>query len=265
MSEENQETINEPGGEEQNVVNQQEVNQSAESTNQEGENNTHASIGNKAEHNASGYNMRHENKRLKTELEQLKRTVAGIAQQQAPVQQPQQTVRQPVNNGVPTVDQFEDPDEYIDARVQHAARNIIQQQKAMEVVEGVQNTFLERTRKFAEKCPEIFTDIQLMANKLNPMIEDAIMKNENGPAILHELSNDERMVQNINIMAQSNPIAAITQLQELSEKAKAQPNFSNAPAPIGSTEQQAPLDNKKSLSGLSQEEHNQEILKYYQY
>lgn len=163
------------------------------------------------------------------------RGVALQAQQQ-PVQQPAPQAEPEVSE--PRQDDYEDYDEYIDAKVVYKAGELFKQQQAeaeqarsLERQQQSQQTFLEKSQSFAAEHEDFQ---QVISNPSLPITGDmfeVIQASDIGPQIAYELGNnpgEAARIANLSPLLQARELT----LMEARLTAKPAPKQSSAPDPI---------------------------------
>lgn len=145
-------------------------------------------------------------------------------------------VRQP--EGPPTLDQFENYDDFLIAKAEYGFSQKQEQQRAAEASQRIKDSYNERYRKAIEKHPDLpeisRAFIQNRSIPQNPAMAQAIMESDIGPEIVYHLGQNAQEAIRI---ASLSPVAAAREIGKIEAKLITAPikepnTISQAPEPI---------------------------------
>ena len=134
----------------------------------------------------------------------------------------------------PTIDQFEQYDDYLVAKAKYEFRAEQQQQDSKQRIEVFNETFQTRINQAAQKDPDILDIVNDRSLPISQPMAVVIKESEQAPDVLRYLSNNRDESRRI---AQMNPIAAAREIGKIEYKLSNQPKteikkVSQAPEPI---------------------------------
>jgi hypothetical protein len=162
----------------------------------------------------------------------------GIAEGARGQGQQQQTQQPPASQGPPTIDQFENYDDFVSAKAEYNVMQKIQQQSRQSIQQNAQatinNGWNERLAKAREKFPDIDDAIERIGYHVSEPMAWIIKASNKGPELTRYLDLNPGEVTRI---AQLNPILAAQEIGRLEAQITANPaikpnKISQAPEPI---------------------------------
>lgn len=155
-------------------------------------------------------------------------------------QKPHQQAEQPKrSDDGPKREDFDDYEQYIEARSEYVADKKIAEREAKREQEARQKSWTQRVKEAAKEIPDIEDILRNSDAPLTPAMSDAIMDSDIGPKLAHYLDQNPDEAQRI---ADLKPVAQVKELTKLEDKLKAPPSpkpASNAPEPITPVGQKA--------------------------
>jgi hypothetical protein len=199
-------------------------------------------------------------KEAKAQLQQALDTIRALAARQTPPQ-PQQAPRQPASadDPKPQRNRYDDPDQYVEAYAQWAARGqvrqalaaVAQQQQQQSVVQSnarVIQDYSEKVAKAAQDMPDWTEVAQAESLTINPVMGNVIMRLENGPEVQYYLGKNPKEAERISRIGDLYKVAA--ELGRISEKIQpksSEKQVSAAPKPVRSKAGTASPGSKRSI------------------
>ena len=168
----------------------------------------------------------------------LEERVASMeARQSAPQQQ------RPANNDDPTIDKFDNFDEYVAAKAEYIAKKQIESTlTAREKAQAEQREATERTKtvdswnkRIAAATVEMPDFEEVLASSdvpMTPPMQQAIMESEIGPKLAYYLANNPDEAEQIAGMSPIGAIRTLGRIEERLATAKAEVKTTNAPPPL---------------------------------
>lgn len=142
----------------------------------------------------------------------------------------------PVQQGEPSLDQFDDYDEYVVAKAEYRLEQKLKQQQQERQQMSAQQQHQEKVQSFQAKANEARTkyeDFDVVVYGSNaPMsqaMEQVILSDDMGPDIAYYLGENTQEAQRI---ASMNPYQAVMEMAAIKTKLAAPPKQSSAPEPI---------------------------------
>lgn len=213
-----------------------------------------------AEDNKSGYERRQKFKaqkeraeRAEIENERLKEQIRfnnQNAQPQPPVQQEQ--YRDP---NAPQLDQFDDVEDYLNARDKHRD-NVRDTQRTRD---SQVDSFNKLEAAHIANNASYKDDVMYSEVKPAPHIAQELLRSKVGPQLLQALCNDSALASRLNNL---HPSDAIREIIELEKTVKITPAVSSAPAPISTPKTSMPKGSSKFHEGQSQREFSDQRAAY---
>lgn len=169
--------------------------------------------------------------------QEAEQRVAYLEGQLEATKKPQegQGTQRPKTDGVPNIDDYDDPNDYLVDKAKYELRLESQELKKQEKRAENEEHYLKRYNKAAEDVPDLHETIVSARAPMTPEIVDAIKESEHGPMIAYYFAkNPEEAVKLIRIGNQAalKEIGKMEERLESKNKEKPKPQITQAPEPI---------------------------------
>jgi hypothetical protein len=188
-------------------------------------------------------------KEARAQLQHALETLRALAARQSPPQTPQSQPPQPLTapDPKPQREKFDDPERYVEAYAQWAARIQLRQAFSQAAAQQQQNgvmqanlqvlhSYSERVAKATETLPDFEEVAQAQHLQINPVMGNVIMRLDNGPEVQYWLGKNPKEAERISRIQDLYRVAA--ELGKISEKITAKSSGdkppSKAPSPVRS-------------------------------
>ena len=180
-------------------------------------------------------------KRLAKESRRNERERRELLQMALNGKQQQPEKPQPKVDDGPKREQFEELEDYIEARAEWRAETVVAQREAKRVAETKAKTWEQKVRETAKEIGDIEDVINNSDVSITAVMQDAIMESDVGPKLAHFLDKNPDEADRIATLS---PVAQVRELTKLEDKLKAPAvkEPSKAPEPI------TPITGKASAS-----------------
>ncbi len=198
-------------------------------------------------------------RQAQTERTERERLQARLAEYETKQQSPQAPAAVPAPTGKPTVDQFETYEDFVEALAdwkseqKFAARDAVSARQAdAERVLNTHTQYTERQEQYAATVADYWEKVHSNANRaLSPVMTQAILASEQGPAIIYYLSTHPEEVDQLTRETLNVPVDAAPLMRRLLESKVSVASASSPAQTAPVVRRSAPTPIKPVGSGLT--------------